>query len=242
MTSTPSIKSLATVDRPREKLLARGEKHLSNAELLQVIIGSGIKGADVTQIAARILSLLELHNGRLTLQQLQAVRGVSTATATKLLASLELTGRFSHAGTKVETEDDVLPLLADIRHKKQEHFVVLTLDGAQRLIEKRVVTIGTLNNSLVHPREVFADAITDRAAAIVVAHNHPGGSLHPSGADLVVTKRLRAAGELLGIKLLDHIIVTATGHCVVDFEPLQAAGQGRAPASAPKVTADVATL
>ena len=98
-----------------------------------------------------------------------------------------------------------------------EHFVVLTLDGAQRLIEKRIVTIGTLNSSLVHPREVFADAITDRAAGIVVAHNHPGGSLYPSGPDLVVTQRLLAAGELLGIKLLDHIIVTPTSHCVVEI-------------------------
>jgi DNA repair protein RadC len=215
----PTIKSLAIHDRPREKMLAWGERHLTNAELVQVIVGSGIKGADVTQIADKIVALLELQNGRLTLDQLRAVRGVSTATATKLLASLELTGRFNHAGTLVQTEDDVLPLLADIRHKKQEHFVALTLDGAQRLIEKRIVTIGTLNSSLVHPREVFADAITDRAAAIVVAHNHPGGSLHPSGPDLVVTRRLRAAGELLGIKLLDHIIVTPTSHCVVEIEP-----------------------
>ena len=215
----PTIQDLAKHDRPREKMLARGERALTNAELLQVVIGSGIRGADVTQIADRILNLLESQNGRVAIEQLQAIRGVSTATATKLLASLELTGRFNHTGVRVETEDDVLPLLADIRHKKQEHFVVITLDGAQRLIEKRLITIGTLNSSLVHPREVFADAITDRAAAIVVAHNHPGGSLHPSGPDLVVTRRLRAAGELLGIKLLDHIIVTPTAHCIVELEP-----------------------
>jgi DNA repair protein RadC len=211
-----AIQSLSLNDRPREKMLSRGEKHLSNDELLQVIIGSGIKGADVTVISRQILDLLELQHGKISLEQLTKIRGVSTATATKLLASLELTGRFCKTGTKINTEDDVLPLLADIRTKKQEHFVVLTLDGAQRLIEKRVVTIGTLNASLVHPREVFADAITDRAAGIVVAHNHPGGSLEPSGQDIVVTKRLRAAGELLGIKLLDHLIVTPTAHCIVE--------------------------
>ena len=211
-----AILALEVHERPREKMLAKGERVLSNRELLQVVIGSGIRGADVTEIADRILDLLERQNGKLTLGQLTKVRGVRTATATKLLASLELTSRFVKTGTIVETEDDVLPLLADIRTKKQEHFVVLTLDGANRLIEKRTITIGTLNASLVHPREVYADAITDRAAGIIVAHNHPGGSIEPSGADIVTTKRLRAAGELLGIKLLDHIIVTATAHCIVE--------------------------
>lgn len=213
-----AIKLLAAHDRPREKMLAKGQSYLSNRELLQVVIGSGIKGADVTAIADDVLVLLEQHHCQPSMDQLLKVRGISTATATKLLASLELTGRLNHTGTKIETEDDVLPLLADIRYKKQEHFVVLTLDGANRLIEKRTITIGTLNASLVHPREVFADAITDRAAGIVVAHNHPGGSLEPSGPDIVVTKRLRAAGELLGIKLLDHIIVTATNHCTVEAD------------------------
>lgn len=212
------MQALAVHERPREKMLARGQGHLSNRELLQVVVGSGIPGADVIQIADELLDLLEQKNCKPTLEQLIKIRGVSTATATKLLASLELTGRLNYTGQCIETEDDVLPLLADIRAKKQEHFVVLTLDGANRLIEKRIITIGTLNASLVHPREVFADAITDRAAAIVVAHNHPGGSLAPSGADIVVTKRLRAAGELLGIKLLDHVIVTPTAHCIVEIE------------------------
>lgn len=211
------ILSLRPADRPREKLLAKGEVHLSNHELLQVVIGSGIVGADVTKIANDILVVMEQHNGKPTMDELVAVRGVSLATASKLLASLELTGRFNHSGKRIMDEDNVLELLADIRHKPQEHFVVLTLDGANRLIEKRIITIGTLNASLVHPREVFADAITDRAAGIVVAHNHPGGSLEPSDPDIVVTKRLRAAGELLGIRLLDHIIVTATSHCAVEL-------------------------
>lgn len=209
--------SLQPADRPREKLLAKGEAHLTNRELLQVVIGSGIAGADVTQIADSILIVMEQTNGKPTLEELTAVRGVSLATATKLLASLELTGRFNHSGRLVLDEDHVLELLADIRTKPQEHFVVLTLDGANRLIEKRIITIGTLNASLVHPREVFADAITDRAAGIIVAHNHPGGTLEPSGPDIVVTKRLRAAGELLGIRLLDHIIVTATSHSAVEI-------------------------
>lgn len=212
------ILSLRPADRPREKLLAKGEASLSNRELLQVVIGSGVAGADVTKIASEILVVMERTNGKPTLDELTTVRGVSLATATKLLASLELTGRFNHSGRLVLDEDHVLELLADIRSKPQEHFVVITLDGANRLIEKRIITIGTLNASLVHPREVFADAITDRAAGIIVAHNHPGGTLEPSGPDVVVTKRLRAAGELLGIRLLDHIIVTATSHRAVELD------------------------
>lgn len=207
---------LARSNRPREKLLAYGQAKLTNRELLQVVVGSGIAGADVTRIAEDLLLVMEQSHGKPDLNRLMQVRGVSLATASKLVASLELTARFNYTGSKIVDEDDVLTLLADIRHKKTEHFVVMTIDGAQRLIERRIISIGTLNASLVHPREVFADAISDRAAAIVVAHNHPGGTLQASGPDIVVTKRLRAAGELLGIQLLDHIIVTADSHCIVD--------------------------
>jgi DNA repair protein RadC len=108
----------------------------------------------------------------------------------------------------LDSPDKVLPLLSDIRDKKQEYFVLLTLDGANRLIHKHVVTIGTLTASLVHPREVFAPAIADRAASIIVAHNHPSGNLDPSQADCEITERLKQAGELLGVNLIDHIIVT----------------------------------
>lgn len=213
-----SIKKLAIAERPREKLLAKGQSALSNLELLQVIIGSGVSGADVTQISKKILKLLEAQNGKLTLEQLIEVKGISTATATKLVASLELTGRFSLAGTQINSAENALQLLADIRTKKQEHFVVLTLDGANRLIEKRLISVGTLSASLVHPREVFADAITDRAAGIIVAHNHPSGTLEPSDADRDVAKRLQDAGILLGVSLLDHVIVTANGYCSVNLK------------------------
>lgn len=209
------LQSLAKEDRPREKMLARGEQALSDLELLQVVIGSGVQGADVTQISKEILKLLEAQSGKVTLEQLLKIKGVSTATATKLLASLELTSRFVKTGVKIQNSTDVLPLVADLCSKKQEHFVVLTLDGANRLIERRTVSIGTLSASLVHPREVFADAIADRAASVIVVHNHPGGTLEPSGADIEVTKRLREAGALLGIKMLDHIIVTTSDHVVV---------------------------
>lgn len=112
----------------------------------------------------------------------------------------------------IDSPEAAIAQLADIRDKKQEYFVCLTLDGANRLIAKRVISIGTLTSSLVHPREVFADAITDRAASIIVAHNHPSGNLEASQADKEVTKRLRKVGELLGIMMLDHIILTGNSY------------------------------
>lgn len=108
----------------------------------------------------------------------------------------------------IDSLEKAVEQLSDIRDKKQEYFVCLTLDGANRLIAKRIITIGTLTASLVHPREVFADAITDRAASIIVAHNHPSGNLEPSQADKDVTTRLQNAGEVTGINLIDHVIVS----------------------------------
>ena len=108
----------------------------------------------------------------------------------------------------IDSPEKAVKQLSDIRDKKQDYFVCLTLDGANRLIAKRIITIGTLTASLVHPREVFADAITDRAASIIVAHNHPSGSLESSQADRDVTERLQRAGELLGIELIDHVVIT----------------------------------
>ena len=131
-----------------------------------------------------------------------------------IVASLELARRYLLDSDQpiIDSPEKAVELLSDIRDKKQEYFVCLTLDGANRLIAKRVVTIGTLTASLVHPREVFADAIADRAASIIVAHNHPSGSLRPSEADVAVTRRLQDVGDLLGIILGDHIIVTAQGY------------------------------
>ena len=203
-----SIKDIAKEDRPREKLLSRGVSVLSSEELLQVIIGSGIKDFDLMKISKELLKLLETHNGKLTLADITSIRGISTATAAKLLASLEVASRFTKTGTKIQTINDVAMILADIRSKKQEHFVLLTLDGADKLIDRHIVSIGTVNASLIHPRDIFTLALNDNAASILVAHNHPGGNLVPSQADIEVTKRLKDAGKLLGIALQNHLIIT----------------------------------
>jgi DNA repair protein RadC len=201
------------LDRPREKLQRRGTAALSDFELLEVMIGSGTAGADVGQIARQVQKLLQKGTESISLESLSALHGVSLATAGKILASLELAKR--HLVQDVEplrTMQDILSRVADIRTKQQEYFVCLSLDGGQRLIAQRTVTIGTLDAVLAHPREVFSDAIVDRAASIVVSHNHPSGDPHPSQKDTTLTQQLVASGQLLGIPLRDHVIVTKTDH------------------------------
>lgn len=199
--------------RPREKLQARGVAALSDYELLMAIIGSGNKYTDVTKIARDVLALLR-RDRSLTVEALSSIKGMGHAKVAEIVASYELASRYLLDSERpiIDSPEAATMQLADIRNKKQEYFVCLTLDGANRLIAKRIVTIGTLTASLVHPREVFADAITDRAASIIVAHNHPSGSLDASAADLAVTQRLVDVAKLLGIELRDHLIITKTSH------------------------------
>ena len=197
-------------DRPREKLQAKGPMALSDFELLQALIGSGNKQADVSKIARDTLKIVKNHGANVNYEQLESVTGMGSAKITEILAALEFSKRYLLKTEQpiIDSPEKAVEQLADIRDKKQEYFVCLTLDGANRLIAKRVITIGTLTSSLVHPREVFADAITDRAASIIVAHNHPSGNLKPSEDDSRVTKRLIEAGKLMGIDLIDHLIIT----------------------------------
>ena len=200
--------------RPREKLQARGAAALSDYELLMAIIGSGSAHADVTKIARDVRKILSEKGSNLTYEDLLKIKGLGAAKATQLMASFELWRRQFEVSERpiIDSAEKAVELLGDIRSKKQEYFVCLTLDGANRLIAKRVISIGTLTASLVHPREVFAEAITDRAASIVVAHNHPSGNLEPSSADRQVTERLRQAGMILGIEISDHIIITKNSY------------------------------
>ena len=200
--------------RPREKLQARGAEALSDYELLMAIIGSGTQYADVTKLAREVQKLLKEKGSELAYEDLLSVKSLGPAKATNIMAGFELWRRRFEVSERpiIDSPEKAVEQLSDIRDKKQEYFVCFTLDGANRLIAKRIVTIGTLTSSLVHPREVFAEAITDRAASIIVAHNHPSGTLTASSADSEVTQRLEEAGVMLGIKLVDHLIVSSSGH------------------------------
>jgi DNA repair protein RadC len=210
--TNPRVCELSSVDRPREKLLTRGPGALTDVELLSVLLGSGTHATGVLDLSNAVLSATDGKLAAATVELLQGVRGVGPAKACQVVASMELGRRhLNPRRTAIREADDVLPYLASIRQERQEHFVCLSLNGAHEVLATRVVTVGLLNSNQVHPREVFADPITDRAAAIIVAHNHPSGTLEPSPEDLAITRRLLSAGELLGIRVLDHLIVTRDG-------------------------------
>jgi len=200
-------------DRPREKLVRKGSAALSDFELLEIIIGSGNGKNDVSLIAKRIQRLLVKGTHAVTMEALVGIKGVNTATACKILAALQLTERhyIQHA-EPILTLNDMLARLHDIRLRQQEYFICMTLDGGQRLIAERTITVGTLDTVMAHPREIFGYAIADRAASIIVAHNHPSGDPEPSIKDVQLTQQLAAAGQLVGIALRDHLIVAKMGY------------------------------
>ena len=206
------IQDLPDADRPREKLVRRGAASLSDVELLAVLLGSGTRRTGVLDLASRILRTLDGRLGSGNLDKLQSIAGVGEAKACQIEAALELARRHIAKGRHVVREAaDALPYLQSIRGKNQEHFVCVSLNGASEVIESRIVTVGLLDTNQVHPREVFSDPIADRAAAVLVAHNHPSGTLEPSPEDLALTRRIVKAGDLLGIRVLDHLIVTEDG-------------------------------
>ncbi len=211
--STKRIRDIPDIDRPRERLIAKGAAALSDTELLAILLGSGIKGISVLELASQILDSLEQRLDRADVDTLQGVEGVGRAKACQIVAAFELARRhLLQEKDPIREAKDVLPFVQQIRDKRQEYFVCLSLNGANEVIESRVVTVGLLDSNQVHPREVFADPIADRAASVILAHNHPSGTLEASPEDLALTKRLVKAGEILGIKVLDHLIVTRKGH------------------------------
>lgn len=206
------IKSIPEFDRPREKMEKKGTTALSDLELLAVLLGSGIQGKDVFEVARDILKLAQGDFDNINLEKLRDIEGVGLAKACQIMAAIEFSKRFLvKEGIKVKNIDDVVKLVEELRAKKQEYFLSLTLDGASYLIQKRTVFIGTLNHSIVHPREVFADAISDRAAGIIFVHNHPSGNIDPSKEDIAITNRLLEVGKIVGIEVIDHIIVGKGG-------------------------------
>jgi DNA repair protein RadC len=211
MTEGKRIKDLPVADRPREKLQRKGAAALSDFELLEVLLGNGSGSHDVGSLARQIQRVLSKGPERVGYDTLTGIKGVSLATAGKIMAALELARRhLVQSAEPLRTQHDILGRLADLRTRQQEYLVALTLDGGQRLIAQRTITIGTLETVLAHPREVFADAIADRAASVIVAHNHPSGEVQPSLKDITLTQQLAAAGHLLGVELYDHIILTKT--------------------------------
>ena len=200
-------------ERPREKLLARGARALSDQELLAILIGKGTPNMDVMTLARKVVKMVDEKGLELHPDDLLQFDGVGDAKATLILAAIEFARRrIKPEGTKIETPADLLPLIRHYADRKQEHFISTSINGANEIMNIRVVSIGLVDRTSVHPREVFADALSDRASGVIVAHNHPAGSLEPSAWDVEITKQLKAAGEIVGVELLDHIIFNRTGY------------------------------
>ena len=200
-------------DMPREKLQRLGASALKDYELMAVLLGTGVKGKDVIALSKELIQFIEKEFDSLDLKKLLSIHGLGSAKASQILSALELSRRLliESQNIKITTAKDIYEELRPYRKKQQEYFIALYLDGANCLLEIKVITIGTLNQSLVHPREVFSYAIEKRCASIIIAHNHPSGILSPSHEDTEVTQRLQKSAKILGIELLDHVIFTKEG-------------------------------
>ena len=208
----PGISGLAKVEMPREKLAVRGPEALRDEELLAILLGTGYEGKNVLEVSKAIFAKYpkeKLLN--LTFKELTALKGVGQAKAAILMAGFELARRALNRGVgilpAISKPADVLSLVADLREKRKEHFVALLLNARNQVLHREDVSVGSLNASLVHPREVFAPAVGSAAAAVILVHNHPSGDVTPSRDDLDLTDRMVKAGQIMGIDVLDHLIV-----------------------------------
>jgi len=207
------LRDFHDIDKPRERIKSVGATALKERDLIAAIIGRGVPGHDVNAIATDIHHLLEKKGGDVSHAELMEIQGVGETKAAQILAAFELARRYlDRKGRRITTPADVALMTMDIAKQQQEHFITFTLDGAGQIIERHPITKGILNHSPVHPREVFAPAIEERAASVILVHNHPSGNPEPSSADIEITRMLKDAGDLLGIEVLDHVIVTAKDH------------------------------
>lgn len=213
MKTNKPISDLPTCERPREKLRQKGAQNLKDAELLAILLGTGYHGKNVLQLADLILNKTSKKKFlSLTYDQLIKIKGINQAKACTILAAIELVKR------TLKVKDDTLPIIKSVddvvaqavymRDKIREHLMVIYLNARNEMIFKKPMFVGTLNANIVHPREIFAEALRQNAASIILVHNHPSGNSDPSQNDLAITKRMTEAGRLMGIEVLDHIIIT----------------------------------
>jgi DNA repair protein RadC len=214
MKKNNSKKAFADVpfeEQPREKLKIHGPAFLSDKELLAILLRTGITGKNVKILANDLLNLLDKNNNIPSVEEISGLAGIGLSKACIISAMLEF-GRRRYGAflTRIKKPVDIFTLVRHYADRKQERFISLSLNGAHEVLSVRIVTIGLVNKTIIHPREVFADLIQDRAAAFCVAHNHPSGKLESSVEDDEITERLFYASRLLGLHFVDHIIFSQT--------------------------------
>jgi len=212
MKSTESLRTLPKIDRPREKLIKYGPEKLSEAELLAIILRTGRKGQNVLALSQKILKKFKgTEISEAVFADFLGIPGLGPTKSCEIVACFELGKRLlkGKKATLFLEPKDVFDALYDLRSKKKEFFIIFFLDARSQEIKREVISIGTLSETLVHPREVFEPAVRHSASQIIIAHNHPSGDTLPSESDIDITRRLIYAANILGIDLIDHIIVSS---------------------------------
>jgi len=207
------IKDLPKIERPREKLILKSAENLKDEELLAILLRTGREGKNVLELARQVLT--EYPKRRLLkmrYEDLVKIKGIDSAKACTILAAIELVKRALEKGEEtlpvIQSTKDVIVQAVYLRDKTREHLMTIYLNARNEMIFKKPMFIGTLNANLVHPREIFQEALKQNAAAVILVHNHPSGDAEPSEDDLAITKRIIEAGKTMGIDVLDHVIIT----------------------------------
>jgi len=212
----PKIKDTPKIDRPREKFLKKGPEALSKSDLLAIVLGSGIKGKNVQKLAQQIIKKFSANFLYVTVEDLQNIEGIGPAKALQIASAISLVKRFyeENKGNEIviKNSKDVLSLTYDLKEKKKEYLVCLYLNARSVLLKKEIVSVGLLDKTLLHPREIFYPATELNAASVILVHNHPSGDSTPSEKDIQIVEKIAQAGEIMGISVIDFVIISESGH------------------------------
>ena len=210
------LKDIPKIDRPRERFLQKGADALSKSDLLAILLGSGIKGKNVRELSESIIKKFGKNFLNITVDDLLEISGIGQAKALQITSAISLVKRFyadeKSNETIIKNSQDVLSLTYDLRDKKKEHLVCLYLNARSSLLKKEIVSVGLLDKTLLHPREIFYPATELNAASVILIHNHPSGDSSPSEKDNQIVEKIVQAGEIMGIPVIDFIIISENNH------------------------------